>query len=208
MRIVPFLAAGVVLLAAAACSGDDEPAAQDPPASAPVTATATPSGDATATTAAPGSPSATSTARPSPGPPATASPGPSVAVTPLPPVRPGRESPLQPGVTVTLTKVANVQVTASGPGEVAGPGVAVTIRVRNTSPAAFDLGRLAVNATDRANIPANPGGSAQAKPLSGALAAGKSADGVYYFVIDAAKAAGLRVEVSSSSSPNIVVLER
>ena len=208
MRIVPFLrgslaAAGAVLLVTA-CSGDDEPAAQGGGSASATAAPSATTATATATVPAPG----TATGSRSPGPPARATSGAPVAVTPLPPAPVGRDATLRTGVTVALAKVADVRVEASGPGEVAGPGVAVTIRVRNAGGEPFDLDGVAVNASYGDGTPANPGGSAQAAPLQGRLAAGKTAEGTYYFTVPAAQRSALKVEVSSSSAANIAVFER
>jgi hypothetical protein len=216
MRLVPILrgslaAAGVALLVTACSGGDDEPAAQaSPPAAAGSSAAGGASGSTGPTPTAPPPGQATGTGTRTPGPPARATSGAPVAVTPLPPAPVGKPATVKSGVDISLAKVDDVtRVDASGPGETAGPGVAVTIVVKNTGTDAFDLDGLAVNAYFAPrNTPANPGGSAKATPLQGQLAGGKTATGTYYFTMTAAQAKTLRVEVSSSSSPNIAVFQR
>jgi hypothetical protein len=230
VRRGPLAAAGAAValaLLVTGCSGDEEPAAggtsatdgsgSGAAAGSPTgsasggpagSAAGTPAGSGTGTPPVPPPGSATGTGSRTPGPPARVTSGPPVAVSPLPPVPVGRGSTLLPGVEVAMVKVAEVRVEASGPGEVAGPGVAVTIRVRDTSTKAFDLDGLAVNAAYGANVPANPGGSARATPLQGQLAPGKSAEGTYYFLVPSGQSRNLRVEVSSSSSPSIAVFRR
>ena len=211
MRIHRFLrgslaAAGTVLVVAA-CSGDDDtPAAggSATPTAAPTTTASGPAGTPTAsgTASAPTTP-------PTSGPPARASSVPSVAVSPLPPAPIGKDAPIQSGVAIAVAGVRDVQVKASGPGEIAGNGVQVTVRVRNDSAAAFDLSGLAVVASyGDDGTPANPSGSAETKALSGKLAARQTAEGTYYFLVPKAEAGSVRVEVSSSSSPSIAVFER
>lgn len=209
MRIVPFLrgplAAAALVLLAAGCSGDDDgptaaPAASgsSSPGSAAATPTTPPAGSATGSDSGTRSPAA---------PPTATSAGP-VAVSPLPPAPVGRDAEVLSGVAITMTRVADVRVSASGPGEIAGPGAAVTLRVRNGGGAPFDLDSLAVTGSYGRGTPADPSGSAQAKPLQGSLGPGRTAEGTYYFLVPAAQKATLRIEVSSSASPRIAVFER
>lgn len=201
MRINLLLAAAGTVLVLTACSGEDGTPAADATSAAPTVTGSGPAGTL--------APSATGpTASRTPGPPATATPGASVAVSTLPPEPVGEDAALQSGVAITVSGVRDVQVKASGPGEIAGNGVQVTVRVRNDSGAAFDLSGLAVVASYGNGTPADPSGSAETRSLSGKLAAGQSAEGVYYFLVPKAQAGSLRVEVSSSSSPSIAVFER
>jgi hypothetical protein len=131
-----------------------------------------------------------------------------VAVTPLPPARVGQDATVTSGVAIAMTGVRDVQVPASGPGEVAGPGVAVTVRVRNGSAGSFDLSGLAVVASYGRGTPAAESGSAKETLLRGALAPGRTAEGTYYFLVPVAQARTLRVEVSSSSTAAIAVFVR
>jgi hypothetical protein len=131
-----------------------------------------------------------------------------VAVSTRPPVPVSSAVALQPGITLSIPSVKDTRVGASGPGEIAGPAVAVTVRVRNGTGRAFDLAAIAVNAAYGGNTPASPTSSGGAKPLLGSLAAGQTTDGLYVFLVPTAQASTLRVEVSSSTSPDIVVFQR
>jgi hypothetical protein len=204
VRIIPILAAAGTVLVLAACSGDDGDPAADATSAAPTVTASGPEGTEPAGTVSPTGP----TTSPSPGPPATAAPGASVAVSPLPPAPVGDDAALSTGVAITVTGVRDVQVKATGPGEIAGNGVQVTVRVRNTASTVFNLSGLAVVASYGSGTPADPSGSAETKSLSGALRSGQTAEGTYYFLVPKAQAGSLRVEVSSSSSPNIAVFER
>lgn len=170
----------------------------------------------------PGTPGTAGTA--SAGPPATASPlpsgapagspppletaRPSVAISTLPAVAVGETAPLAEGVTVTVGGIEATEVEANGPGDVAGDGAAVAVSVANRTALPFDLGGLVVTATYGANQPASPGGAGNGTPLTGVLKAGASAAGTYVFSVPASALSSLRVQVSSDSSPNVIVFRR
>jgi hypothetical protein len=80
--------------------------------------------------------------------------------------------------------------------------------VRNRAAAAFDLSGLAVTASYGRGTPASPTTAGGARPLSGSLAAGRDAAGVYVFLVSEAQSGTLRVEVSSADSPSIAVFQR
>ena len=130
---------------------------------------------------------------------------PSVAISSLPPVDVGKKADLLAGVQIDVTSVRAVTLKAEGPGEVAGPGVRVEIAVTNDSSKAFNLGGLAVTASYAKGTPASANDGPPADPLAGRLAAGKSAVGVYFFRVPRAEVDSLVVEVSSDSSPSIVI---
>jgi hypothetical protein len=109
---------------------------------------------------------------------------------------------------VTIPSVRDIEVSASGPGEIAGHGVSVHVRVDNGTTAAVDLSGYAVTASYGRGTPASPTGSSGAEPLTGTLAAGDTADGTYVFLVPAAQSSTLRVDVSSDESPNIAVFQR
>lgn len=85
-------------------------------------------------------------------------------------------------VTVSLADVAAIQGTATGPGDVAGPALRVTVRLVNGTNDPLDLLGVAVSTTYGAGAtPAPPLGDPSAAPLSGTLEPGATADGVYVF---------------------------
>ena len=140
--------------------------------------------------------------------PALAGKVPPVAATTLAPVAVGQTAPLQGKVTVGVVAVTDVKIAASGPGEVAGSGVAVRIRIRNGTPAPIDLGALTVNVYLASSAPAPPSDAKPAHPLAGRLAPGESAQGTYVFQTPKADGQSLQVEISSGQFPNVVIVRR
>jgi hypothetical protein len=138
-------------------------------------------------------------------PPALAPDGPPVGVNLLPPVAAGRPAEFGGGVSVTLIGTRSVDVEAMGPGETAGPAVAVTLEVRNRGRTPMDLGALAVNATGTDGTPAVPTSADPAAPFSGSVPPDGTARGVYVFRVER-PGAPLIVDVGSSQSPDIVQL--
>jgi hypothetical protein len=116
--------------------------------------------------------------------------------------------PIQTGIDVTIPGVRDTKVSASGPGEIAGPAAVVTVRVRNATSTPYNLSSIAVVASYGKGTPASPTDSGGAKALVGSLAAGRTAEGAYVFMVPAAQASTLRVEVSSGTSAKIVVFQR
>ncbi|HEY5822679.1 MAG TPA: hypothetical protein VIT20_11925 [Propionibacteriaceae bacterium] len=183
-RWVAVTLTALLLLAGAACSPDP-----DPEPSAPTTSV----------------PAPTSIGTPAPGPSNTpTSTLPPPATTPVPQKSPGDLNSTVPttpeksrkpvdldessdaggGVTARLGEIRSVTAKASGPGEVSGPGLAVTVRVSNGSKASVGLDQVVVTVTGADGSPGNAMSGKPAKPLSGQVAAGKSASGVYVFTLD------------------------
>jgi hypothetical protein len=205
----------VVVLATVATHSD---AGHGAGAAGPGAPTATAAGTATA---GPGAPTATGAATPSgasgsatatagaAGPaPAAVTAAPSVALRPAPAVGFGQAAEILPAVSVTVTGVAEVTVGAKGPGEVAGPAVAVHLTVRNASARPFPLGGLVVTATYGGGVPGDETDVAPSRTLTGSLPVGGSASGVYVFRVPAAGAADLRLDVTSGTSPTILRFHR
>ncbi len=86
-------------------------------------------------------------------------------------------------VTVSLVKLEKITVKASGPGEIGGPAVAVTVKVANGTDKAVDGAATTVNLLGKDGSPALPTPTKPAAPISGSIAAGGSAQGVYVFTI-------------------------
>lgn len=197
-----------VTLAMAGCSGDSS---ADAPATATrttgVVASATPTPEATGT-AGPAAPT-TRPAKPKPGAPQVAPVGkPSVAISLAPAVKVGEPAEIASAVRVTVGKVKDVTVKARQPGEIAGPAAAVPLTVRNGSTEAFSLDGVVVTAFYGDDIPGNETSASPSKPMTGSLAPGKTAKGIYVFNVPRKYASTLRVEVASNQSPTIVQFER
>ena len=109
----------------------------------------------------------------------------------------------------TVVSVEPVAVDARGPGEIAGSGAAVRLRVRNASSAPADLAGLAVTASSPDGVPAVPSSGEPAEPLAGALAPGEQRSGTYVFALPAGAPRGepaLRVEVGSDAAREVAVV--
>ncbi|TXR56373.1 hypothetical protein [Quadrisphaera setariae] len=137
-------------------------------------------------------------------PPATA---PVVGATTLPPVPTGSPAAFGDGLVATVSAVREAQASGSVPGDVAGPAVAVSVRVENGSDAPVDLGGLTVTATYGADaVPATLLTGAPSAPAEGVLAPRKSAEGVWAFTVPSGQASSLVLTISSISSGTTVVV--
>lgn len=86
------------------------------------------------------------------------------------------------GVGVALSGIEATTTEAELPGEVAGPGVKVTVTVTNDSAAAVDLGNVVVDLQDSAGTPAIPM-TVGASPFTGSVASGATATATYVFSV-------------------------
>lgn len=145
------------------------------------TPTASPSGSSSPDPASSASPAATAaTATPDPSESAVVDPGPFPELDPVAPQEPGSAD----GIAASLVKFESVTGEVVGPGDVEAAAVRVTVEITNTGTTALDMNLVVVNAymgeqRDPAETYEQPGGS----PVSGSLAAGKTATGVYLFRI-------------------------
>jgi hypothetical protein len=133
---------------------------------------------------------------------------PSVAIKTAPPVKIGKPAALTSDITVRVVEVRALKVPAHGPGEVAGPAVAVSVEVTNGSAAPFDLAGIVVNAFYGKGTPAVATSSGPVQPLKGAVAPGKGMRGSYVFMAPAKAVSSLKVEVSSDRAPMVVTFRR
>lgn len=139
-------------------------------------------------------------------PPATASAdAPSVDVTTLAPVAVNEPGAFGDGLVATVVEAEQVNVAAQGPGDTAGPAVAIHLELRNDGATAVDLGGLAVNASDSDGNPAAPNFAPPTVELSGSLAPGEARTGVYVFRVDD-RATALSVDVHHNTSSKIVII--
>lgn len=98
---------------------------------------------------------------------------------------------------VEIVGVDRVEAEARLPGEIAGPSLAVTVAVANTSGIAIDLTGVTVNLFDAAGTASAPLTSSPNAPLVGELAPGSGAEGVYLFDFGADRSEPITVEVSA-----------
>lgn len=137
------------------------------------------------TTTAPAAP--TASAGPS-GSPATPPPtGATANVEALPPALPPvgfEEDVTVADVTVALTAIEAIEGEATGPGNVAGPAVRVTVRLTNATGEVHSLDGVSVTlAYGPGGTPASPLEDRSRRPFAGSLASGDSVEGVYVFSV-------------------------
>lgn len=99
-------------------------------------------------------------------------------------------------VEVSLTSLAKVNVQGRGPGEISGPAVAVTVRVRNGASAPLDLDHVIVNLLDAKGQLATPMTGDPAAPFQGKLAAGAGQSAVYVFSVAASALKPVQISVT------------
>jgi hypothetical protein len=197
------VALGVALTA---CSGSSGGSGSGSAAAS--TTAATPTATATSTDG-PATPTAKATEAPTRGAPATGSTGaPSVATSFAPPVKAGTAASISTGVKVTAGKIRTITVGANGPGEVAGPAVAIPLTVRNDSGSAFNLDGLAVNVVYHHGTPGDQTTAGPSKLLTGSLKPGGTAKGTYVFNVPGKYASTVQIQVASDQSPTIVQFTR
>ncbi|MDQ1662758.1 MAG: hypothetical protein QOJ68_2738 [Blastococcus sp.] len=143
--------------------------------------------------------------------PATPSPtGPSSAATDLPKALPEvpltSPAPVGDGVVISLARIESIQGAGTGPGNIDGPAIRVTVRVLNGTSRAISLGGVAVNMYYGANrMPASPLDDPSRRSFDGQLTAGRSADGVYVFTVPAGARNHVTVEVGyQAGAPRVL----
>jgi len=175
-----------LIIGLSACSGADAPTAPAPTDVEPTPVVVTPG----------------------PPPPPGATGAPVVGISTLPPVPVGEPAQFGDGLVANVVKVDELQLEARGPGEIAGPGVGVTVELKNESTNPIDLGGIAVNASYANGVPAGASDATPSAAVAGALPPGETRQGVYVFQVPREDAASLVVEVNYNGSPNVVLIRR
>jgi hypothetical protein len=88
------------------------------------------------------------------------------------------------GVVATLPSIEAIQGTATGPGNINGPALRVTVRIENGTAEPVSLDGVATNlywGADR--TPASPLDDPSRRPFAGTVAAGETAEAVYVFSV-------------------------
>jgi hypothetical protein len=112
-----------------------------------------------------------------------------------------------PGVTARLARIESVQATASLPGEVGGPALAITVKVKNQTGKKLSLALGVVNAYyGPERTPAVSVASDGEVPFPASVADGESAKGVYVFQIPE-EARPVRVELDLGNGADVVVFK-
>lgn len=193
-------AAAVLLGALAGCSSS--PPTRSPSAPGPATTAATPTTPSASSAVSPEPTRAPSGQRESARAPSSPSPGdvnqtvPTRPISSRPPVALEESSKPLSGVLVTLPSIKAIQAKGRGPGEVSGPALAVTVRVRNDRSTAVDLGNAVVNLTAADGSPGSMMTGPPADPLPARVGSGKAATGVYVFAVPVDQRDPIVVEAS------------
>lgn len=124
-----------------------------------------------------------------------------------PAVKRGTPAALAPGVCAVVVSVKEAELEAHGARDVAGPGAKVTVEIENRSDEPFDLGTVVVNAFDGDRRPAPPNETATGPRLRGTLEPGARQRGVFAFRVPDGDVSSLVVEIESSDSPDVAVVE-
>ncbi len=109
------------------------------------------------------------------------------------------------GVKISLAGIESVTTVSELPGEIAGPGLKITITVQNTSAAAVDLNNVVVDVQDAAGTPSIPMGASPAAPFTGSVQPGASATGVYVFTLPTSYTNPATVVFSYSTEAPVVL---
>lgn len=107
----------------------------------------------------------------------------------------GDTAELETGVDVTVANVEVLDVEANTPGEIAGPAVALTIDVKNTSDEAIDLSTAMVSVTGSKGSYGQATTSDPYDPFLGSVEPGAEASAVYVFRLPADERNSLQVSV-------------
>jgi hypothetical protein len=187
-RAAVVVAVALVTATAAGCSGDDGAATELPDGGQP-----------TAT-----SPPPTRTPVPAPSKDNTKATKPNDAQASKSPValdKPTRSG----GVVAEVTKIKAVSAKAQLPGEVAGPGLLLTVRLQNKSEDDLDLDVVLVTVYDSTDAPAGEMTMAPNNPMQGSLAPGETASGNYLFTISRSRRSPIVVNVTLPKKTPVMV---
>jgi hypothetical protein len=109
-------------------------------------------------------------------------------------------------VQARLTKIEAINATATMPGEISGPAVAVTAQITNDSNAPIDLGTVTVDMVSAGGAPFTQVTPSPPTAFSGTLETGKSATGRYIFTVESNAARDdVRLSIKySAPTPTVV----
>ena len=121
-----------------------------------------------------------------------------------PPVAIDEPAETESGVTARITAVKSVETKANLPGEIGGPGVAITIELRNGSSAPIDLNNVVVDLVLPGDVSATPI-TEGSEPFTGVTAAGATQAATYVFTVDASERGDVTIRLSYSADQPVVV---
>lgn len=105
----------------------------------------------------------------------------------------------------TVTSLKAVKAKAQLPGEVAGPGLLVSVRLRNESKKPIQLDTVLVTLYDSSKAPGGEMTSAPNKPMKGTLQPGKSAEGDYLFTVPTKRRSPVVVNITLPTGTPVMV---
>ena len=108
-------------------------------------------------------------------------------------------------VSAEITSIDPIEGEARLPGEVAGPALAVHVRLINDSSRRLDVGGVTVTLEDRDGTPSSPLSSAPAEPFTGRIAAGESAEAVYVFGFEDTQSQPVTIGVNYSADEPVAL---
>jgi hypothetical protein len=124
----------------------------------------------------------------------------------LQPVALDAEAQAGTGVTASVTSIESFTSEASGPGNLAGPALRVTVRLTNGTAADLGLDPVSVNLVyGTGNEPAAPLDDSTQRRFAGSLAPAGSASGVYVFSVPAGGQDPVTVQVGYAAGAPVMV---
>lgn len=138
---------------------------------------------------------------------APATPGDAPVDREQPPVALDASPVLVDDVTLRVESLTSVDAEAALPGEVAGPGVSVTVIVDNAGDEPLDLSTTVVNVYSGAELAPGNAVSTGTSPFPGQVEAGSSATGTYVFTVPAEERDAVRVTVDAAVDLPTIVFE-
>ena len=100
------------------------------------------------------------------------------------------------GVSATLPRIEEIQGSGTGPGNIAGPAIRVTVRIHNATGQPVSVNEVAVNMAYGADMtPASPLDDPSQTPLVGTVQPGETAEGIYVFSVPSDARDSVTVEV-------------
>ena len=110
------------------------------------------------------------------------------------------------GVSASLVSLDAIQGTATGPGNIAGPALRITVRIENGTDGPVSLDGVVVDLASGPDlVPASPLGDPSAAPFAGTVAPGGHADGVYVFTIPEEDRGSVTVSVGYQAGAPLMV---
>jgi len=161
----------------------------------------------TGSTSAPGSAPGPDGADPTEGTDAPATPGDAPVDREQPPVALDASPVLVDEVTLRVESLTSVDAEAALPGEVAGPGVSVTVVVDNAGDEPLDLSTTVVNVYSGAALTPGNAVSTGTSPFPGRVDGGSTATGTYVFTVPAEERDAVRVTVDAAVDLPTIVFE-